>query len=676
MDPKIIVILVAGILLGGSVSYGVSYFLYTQQIDNLTIELDNLDTQYETLFGQLGGLQQEHESLTQQFEDLQQEHESLLGQFETISGEYEELSNERDTLVERIEELSSDIARNVKINEVLYNPLGADDGNEWVEIYNSGVSAVNLTGWTFSGKDGSVEATLPSIIIPPDRYLIIHFGPEELGMSDTNFEDDGQAYYFVGTLQEVFDNDGDAIALYMGEPGTDTIVDYVTWNSVGGLSSTTAGNYASDAGIWTQGTFLDTSYASGNFVMRGETIGRSSTSTDTDRPEDWDDNGGSDAWGPTEGRQNSGPLYAFDVAFFIVQFDVNTIMWEYGFNVSAVTARDIQVTESENILLTTVDYDFMVEILGVTVPFSGIGTHKWWVVNETAFSIDVDVSLTSDRGESFTLTSLRTDQGIESQIYKWQRNLSATYVGPDGLDTTYSYSGSRTLTQTAADTFYLDDARAVVGLDGIERRASATVSEVIDSDTTSHFILNAEIISEVEEPELVHMETYLEMDGDRQFNITIPVYSIRRGVHEFNLLEPATIEFRRVAGQPRDSFGAYQYTYKRTLGNQDLGFATTTVSLYEDYTKVDGKPTIRGEVTASLDGYHVVAWKFYVYDWWRRALRTGLRVVSGAAWAVGCFAGTTVGAPTCVGKFVAVGACGAGGVATDSLISDLIPEKK
>jgi len=172
------------------------------------------------------------------------------------------------------------------------------------------------------------------------------------------------------------------------------------------------------------------------------------------------------------------------------------------------------------------------------------------------------------------------------------------------------------------------------------------------------------------------METFIKMDGDRQFNITIPVYTLQSKGYDFNIQEPAKIEFKRVSGTPQDSFGLYEYTSKITLGNPELGYATITVILYEGFTKVDGKPVIRGEATASLEGYHIITMKYYVYDWWRRALRTGLRIISATAWAVACYGGVVVGAPTCVMKVVAVGACAAGMAATDSLVSDLVTDKK
>ena len=687
IDSKVVTILIVGMLIGGSVGYIGSYLIFKPQMDKLTAEIGEYEEEALLISAQL-------DSLIEQFDIERALHEETSLELEEMSLEREELidemSRDREELIDEIRELRFDLAGKIKINEILYNPLGADEGNEWVELFNSGELAVDLAGWTVSGSDGSVKATLPSIAFPPGHFLIVHFGPEEPGMYELTVpspEDPSafpdEAYYFVGTLDEVFDNDGDSVALYMGEPSAETIVDYVAWSSNGGHASTIADVYASDAGLWMEGNFLDTSFADGNFVLRGETIGRNSASTDSDMPEDWDDNGGSDAWGPTEGRHNSGPLYTYDVGLFLSQYDINTVLWEYGFSVKKATAPDIQVTGSDRHLSVTIDYEFTVESYsylfpsyGYSFPLRGICNHNWIAVNETSYIVTTDVHLTSVLGESFTLNSQRYETGVDTKSHKSQRTLSAIYIGTGALAYPYSYIGTRTITHVASNEFRTDDIRFIFGLDGINRVSNSTVVEVVNSDTTSSFILDAIITSGLEESETIHMETFVEMDGDRQFDITMPVYNKQSKGYEFNLLEPATIEFKRVSGTSRDSFGRYQYTSKTILGNNELGYATITVNLYEDYTKVDGKPIIKGEISASLDGYHITTMEFYVYDGWRRALRTGLKVVSGTAWALGCFAGTVMGTPTCVGKFVAVGACAAGGVATDSLISDLVTEKK
>lgn len=77
----------------------------------------------------------------------------------------------------------------VVINELMYNPQGADTGREWIELYNSGASDVTLVGGTVKGSwrinDGSSHTlTDPSggvgrgsLTIPAGEYLIISNDP-------------------------------------------------------------------------------------------------------------------------------------------------------------------------------------------------------------------------------------------------------------------------------------------------------------------------------------------------------------------------------------------------------------------------------------------------------------------------------------------------------------------
>ena len=50
------------------------------------------------------------------------------------------------------------------ITEVMYDPAGSDDKQEWIELYNDGADAVDLTKWTFA--DGS-SATKHGLNVPP-----------------------------------------------------------------------------------------------------------------------------------------------------------------------------------------------------------------------------------------------------------------------------------------------------------------------------------------------------------------------------------------------------------------------------------------------------------------------------------------------------------------------------
>ena len=55
-------------------------------------------------------------------------------------------------LVHATEGRSTACSGSICINELMPNPMGTDTGNypacEWVELYNSGTSDVNLQGWT------------------------------------------------------------------------------------------------------------------------------------------------------------------------------------------------------------------------------------------------------------------------------------------------------------------------------------------------------------------------------------------------------------------------------------------------------------------------------------------------------------------------------------------------
>lgn len=61
------------------------------------------------------------------------------------------------------------------INEVCYDPAGADEGKEWLELYNNGSANVQLSGAKIlaGGSAFSVQYTLPAFILRPGRYLLI-----------------------------------------------------------------------------------------------------------------------------------------------------------------------------------------------------------------------------------------------------------------------------------------------------------------------------------------------------------------------------------------------------------------------------------------------------------------------------------------------------------------------
>lgn len=61
------------------------------------------------------------------------------------------------------------------INEIMYDYPGSDSNHEWIEVYNNGTEAVNLSGWKFreSGTDHSLTLNNGSYILNISEYAVI-----------------------------------------------------------------------------------------------------------------------------------------------------------------------------------------------------------------------------------------------------------------------------------------------------------------------------------------------------------------------------------------------------------------------------------------------------------------------------------------------------------------------
>ena len=200
------------------------------------------------------------------------------------------------------------VAAKLVINEVLYfeddGLRGADGDHEWVEIYNATGIGIDLTGWTIADRDGWTGAgarALPSITLPAEAYLVVHFGQ---GVDDLNFDDLCGEYYTQDAQgADVLDDIMDECALYDDDGA---IHDFVAWRAddTGYVAGVAAGD-AVAAGGWTDDEYLNTrrlSFEPGDrvsFVEIGTTIGRDADSTDSNGLADWATRGGVNALGAT-----------------------------------------------------------------------------------------------------------------------------------------------------------------------------------------------------------------------------------------------------------------------------------------------------------------------------------------------------------------------------------------
>ncbi|MCB9669688.1 MAG: lamin tail domain-containing protein [Alphaproteobacteria bacterium] len=67
------------------------------------------------------------------------------------------------------EPLACELAGGVRINEVLPDPDGVDDGLEWIELHNSGPSAVRLDGWALAA--GTSDYAVLDVVFPADTTI-------------------------------------------------------------------------------------------------------------------------------------------------------------------------------------------------------------------------------------------------------------------------------------------------------------------------------------------------------------------------------------------------------------------------------------------------------------------------------------------------------------------------
>ncbi|MEK7061771.1 MAG: lamin tail domain-containing protein [Patescibacteria group bacterium] len=80
-----------------------------------------------------------------------------------------------------------DYLAGVIFNEILPSPDGTDDGKEWIELYNTNNSEVDLSGWTIKDKEGSVtNYSLPqNTKMPAYGYLTLKRPDTKITLNNT-----------------------------------------------------------------------------------------------------------------------------------------------------------------------------------------------------------------------------------------------------------------------------------------------------------------------------------------------------------------------------------------------------------------------------------------------------------------------------------------------------------
>lgn len=176
----------------------------------------------------------------------------------------------------------------IVINEVFYDADGVDTGDEWIELKNTGVQPINITGYELNAVSGDYY-TFPEVTIPSDAFVVVHWRKD--GVDDTDFSDN-TAHLYTGT--SVFDDNmgnthGWSALFNSSTHSSTTIIEYVEY----GEGDQTWESAAVTAGIWTEDDVISD-------VTEGHSIARYAPGYDNDVSTDFYDESS-----PTAGQENN-----------------------------------------------------------------------------------------------------------------------------------------------------------------------------------------------------------------------------------------------------------------------------------------------------------------------------------------------------------------------------------
>jgi len=103
------------------------------------------------------------------------------------------------------------LIRDIVINEIMFHPISGDSDDEYVELYNQGARAVDLSGWRF--VDG-IEFEFPArTLLGPDACLVVARNAARLRTNHANLTAANTVGNYAGSLA----NGGERLALGMPE---------------------------------------------------------------------------------------------------------------------------------------------------------------------------------------------------------------------------------------------------------------------------------------------------------------------------------------------------------------------------------------------------------------------------------------------------------------------------
>ena len=562
----------------------------------------------------------------------------------------------------------------VKINEVMFNPFGEDAGAEWLELHNDDLQDHSIRGWTIWSKSGSVAA-LPDWTLPSGCYLLVVFGG---GISDSDFSD-GQGVFFTGGDLEVMHDDEDEVGLYVGAAGASRIVDFVCWSTGGDYSPGEAYRHAVRARQWSDGLFVDLGFPSGKSMVGGFSVGRDKGCTDTDLPDDWDRNGGVDAYFATPGLMNAGPYFTVDWGIKLVQTKVNLFLMERGHQVIHASHQIMSESQTDDETYVKATHNFTTAYAGYEDTFGGIGEYRWTRVGPDLWRDEVGIELVgSAEDELYSLNYSRQYQdnglsqvisesfaGVHScEVFDNEEVLPDVVIGPKPTASTHTEQRSISdvsttqITQIALNQYRVETTSAKdLAYRNEKQNLSFVKTYRVVADDSIEASATLTLTSDVREALQISMAYAMDTDvGWHQahdlgnIEALYSQYDLTVGQQHYSLVEPGYYRMTKESGTDR-----YDIDCRILLG----GVKSFEIGCegYIERVLEAGEVIYRGEI-ADVAG--VTSWRFYV-DGWEAAVGGGVCAIAGGL--IGLF---WVGVGSITGAGAGGAACGAVGAAIEA----------
>lgn len=142
----------------------------------------------------------------------------------TMVGETIDINITQATNITAIFEENEDDGMTIAINEINYNSPDNYDAGDWIELYNYGNTAIDISGWILKDDDDAHIFPIPeNVVLASGGYLVICRYSESFSLVHPYVEN------YIGEIDFGFSSSGDAVRLYNSD---EILVDEVYFTSV------------------------------------------------------------------------------------------------------------------------------------------------------------------------------------------------------------------------------------------------------------------------------------------------------------------------------------------------------------------------------------------------------------------------------------------------------------